>query len=90
MLSRHLLIKNRLGLHARAAVKLVEIAQSFDAVIQLTNDENRQVTADGVIGLLMLNSAQGQYINVSAYGPEAKQALDAICELINSGFDEDK
>ena len=88
--SRHLLIKNRLGLHARAAIKLVEMAQSFDAIITLTNDENKQATADGVMGLLMLDSAQGQYVDVSADGPDAERALTAICDLIEAGFDEDE
>lgn len=73
-----------------APVKLVEMAQSFDAVITLTNEENTQATADGVMGLLMLDSSQGQYVDVSADGVDAEQALNAICELIEAGFDEDE
>jgi phosphocarrier protein NPr len=66
------------------------MAQSFKATITITNDENLQATADGVMGLLMLDSAQGQYVDVSADGPDAVQALNAICELIEAGFDEDE
>lgn len=89
-LSCRILIKNRLGLHARAAIKLVEMAQSFQATITLTNEDETQATADGVMGLLMLDSSQGQYVTVSAKGSDAEQALHSICTLIEAGFDEDE
>ncbi len=50
-LSRQLFIKNRLGLHARAAIKLVELAQSFEATITISNDE-KSATADSVMGAI--------------------------------------
>ena len=87
-ISRELFIRNRLGLHARAAIKLVELAQSFTAVITITNGDN-SATADSVMGLLMLDSAQGQKIMVSANGQDAKPALIAISNLIVAGFDEE-
>ncbi|MCP4957294.1 HPr family phosphocarrier protein [Photobacterium aquimaris] len=87
-ISRELFIRNRLGLHARAAIKLVELAQSFEAVITITNGAN-SATADGVMGLLMLDSAQGQKIMVSAEGQDAQSALIAVANLIEAGFDED-
>ncbi|QUJ67127.1 HPr family phosphocarrier protein [Photobacterium sp. GJ3] len=86
--SRELFIKNRLGLHARAAIKLVELAQSFEAVVTVTND-NKSATADSVMGLLMLESAQGQKVIVSAEGNDASDALEAIASLIENGFDEE-
>ncbi|PSW31636.1 HPr family phosphocarrier protein [Photobacterium phosphoreum] len=85
---RELFIRNRLGLHARAAIKLVELAQSFNAVITITNGDN-SATADSVMGLLMLDSAQGQKIMVSAKGQDAQSALMAVANLIEAGFDED-
>ena len=85
-LSRKVLIQNRLGLHARAAVKLVE--QSFDAVITIDNEEDKTATADSVMGLLMLESAQGQYVTIHATGVQSEQALDAVCHLIEDKFDE--
>ncbi|MCG3729478.1 HPr family phosphocarrier protein [Vibrio cincinnatiensis] len=88
-ISRTVLIQNRLGLHARAAVKLVELAQSFDAVITIQGQEGKQATADSVMGLLMLDSAQGQMITISAQGSQAKPALDAVCHLVEAKFDED-
>ena len=87
-ISRELFIRNRLGLHARAAIKLVELAQSFEAVITITNGTN-SATADSVMGLLMLDSAQGQKIMVSAEGQDAQPALIAVANLIEAGFDED-
>ena len=87
-LSKDVLIRNRLGLHARAAVKLVELAQSFNAQVMLTKDE-QTVTADSVMGILLLDSSQGEQITVSAEGSEAQQAFDAITALIAAGFDEE-
>ncbi|MGF1725786.1 HPr family phosphocarrier protein [Photobacterium nomapromontoriensis] len=86
--SRELFIKNRLGLHARAAIKLVELAQSFESSITISNSE-KSATADSVMGLLMLESAQGQQVHVSAEGADAVHALEAISELIEAGFDEE-
>ncbi|OZT84188.1 HPr family phosphocarrier protein [Vibrio sp. 03_296] len=87
-LSRKVLIQNRLGLHARAAVKLVELAQSFAAEVTIDNEENKTAAADSVMGLLMLESAQGQYVTIHASGEQAEQALDAICHLIEDKFEE--
>jgi phosphocarrier protein NPr len=88
--SRTVLIQNRLGLHARAAVKLVELAQSFDAIFTIKSQEGKEATADSVMGLLMLESAQGQNVTISAEGSQAEQALDAVCHLIEDKFDEDE
>ncbi len=88
--SRTVLIQNRLGLHARAAIKLVELAQSFDAILTIQNQEGKEATADSVMGLLMLESAQGQNVTISSEGSQAEQALDAVCHLIEDKFDEDE
>ncbi|GAD88170.1 HPr family phosphocarrier protein [Vibrio halioticoli] len=87
--SRRLLIINKLGLHARAAVKLVELAQSFDAKVTVSNDGN-SADADSVMALLMLESAQGEYVTVTANGTQAPQALQAVCALIEEKFEEDE
>jgi phosphocarrier protein NPr len=88
-LSKTVLIKNRLGLHARAAIKLVELAQSFDAIVTIRSQEGKEATAEGVMGLLMLESAQGQHVTIIARGKEAAHALEAVCHLIEDRFDED-
>ncbi|EFE96418.1 PTS phosphocarrier protein NPr [Serratia odorifera] len=82
-------IKNKLGMHARPAMKLFELVQSFDAEVLLRNDSGTEAEASSVIALLMLDSAQGRHIEVEASGPEEQQALAAVIELFNSGFDED-
>ncbi|KJY86384.1 MULTISPECIES: HPr family phosphocarrier protein [Vibrio] len=86
--SRTVLIQNRLGLHARAAVKLVELAQSFDAILTIQNHEGKEATADSVMGLLMLESAQGEHVTINAEGNDANPALEAVCQLIEAKFEE--
>ncbi len=87
-ISKKVLIQNRLGLHARAAVKLVELAQSYDSDITVSNQESTEMSADSVMGLIMLESAQGQYVTVTAKGDDAEKALDAVCALIEAKFEE--
>ena len=86
--SRTVLIQNRLRLHARAAVKLVELAQSFDVTLTIQNHEGKEVCADSVMGLLMLESSQGEHVTIIAEGNDAQPALDAICHLIEDKFEE--
>ncbi|MDN3608937.1 HPr family phosphocarrier protein [Vibrio ostreicida] len=85
---RTVLIQNRLGLHARAAVKLVELAQSFDATLTIENHDGKEASADSVMGLLMLESAQGEHVTILAQGSDAQIALDAACHLIEDKFEE--
>ncbi|MGF1752494.1 HPr family phosphocarrier protein [Vibrio makurazakiensis] len=87
-LTKTVLIQNKLGLHARAAVKLVELAQSYDSTVTIVSEEDKRATADSVMGLLMLESAQGQHITIQANGSDAEQALHAVCHLIEDKFDE--
>ncbi|MEX0445863.1 PTS phosphocarrier protein NPr [Xenorhabdus sp. SGI246] len=82
-------IKNRLGMHARPAMKLHDLVQQFQSQVILRNNSNIQAEAHSVIAMLMLDSEQGSYIEVEATGPDEQQALAAIVELFNSGFDEE-
>ncbi len=82
-------IKNRLGMHARPAMKLFDLVQSFDAEVLLRNDSGTEAEASSVIALLMLDSSKGRVIEVEATGPDEDQALAAVIELFNAGFDED-
>lgn len=77
-------IKNRLGMHARPAMKLFELVQSFDAEVLLRNDSGTEAEASSVIGLLMLDSAKGRMIEIEATGPDEVQALAAVIELFNA------
>ncbi|PHM39741.1 sugar transport PTS system phosphocarrier protein HPr [Xenorhabdus mauleonii] len=82
-------IKNRLGMHARPAMKLHDLVQQFQSQVILRNGNNIQAEASSVIAMLMLDSEQGSCIEVEATGVDEQQALAAIVDLFNSGFDED-
>ena len=85
--SASLEIKNRLGLHARAAVLLVKTAEKFDAEISITKD-GQVVNGRSIMGVMMLAAEQGSRIEVATRGPEAAQALAAIRELVDARFNE--
>ncbi|CAH0215052.1 PTS phosphocarrier protein NPr [Erwinia aphidicola] len=82
-------IKNKLGMHARPAMKLFELVQSFDAEVLLRNESGTEAEASSVIALLMLDSAKGGHIEVEASGLQEEEALAAVIDLFNAGFDED-
>lgn len=79
-------ITNKLGMHARPAMKLFELMQGFDAEVLLRNDEGTEAEANSVIALLMLDSAKGRQIEVEATGPQEEEALAAVIALFNSGL----
>lgn len=82
------LITNKLGLHARAAAKLVEAAARFQSTIHVTKD-GESVDARSILGLMMMNARPGTTIDVSADGPDAAEAIHAILALIEAKFGED-
>ncbi|MFM2482968.1 HPr family phosphocarrier protein [Celerinatantimonas sp. YJH-8] len=86
-LEEQLTIKNKLGLHARAAIKLVELAARYNAEVMIITEE-KQASAASVLGLLLLERAQGQQITVRCEGPDAKPALRAVKALVEARFDE--
>lgn len=85
--SKQLLIQNKLGLHARAATKLVQLATRFDASITIEQGD-KSASADSVMALLMLESSMGKHITVHTQGKDAQLALEAIEILIDQKFDE--
>ena len=85
--SRRILIANKLGLHARAATKLAKLAAAFDARV-IIRQGDKEADANSVMGLLLLAGQQGREVEIQTSGPEAKAALEAICELISNRFDE--
>ncbi len=82
-------ITNKLGMHARPAMKLFELVQSYDAEVMLRNEAGTEAEASSVIALLMLDSAKGGQIEIEVTGPQEEQALAAVIALFNAGFDED-
>lgn len=87
--SRTVTIENKLGLHARAATKLAQLSQKFEATVTI-QQADKQANADSVMALLMLASNQGKEVTVSANGKDQEDAVDAICYLISNKFDEDE
>ncbi|GAA5218868.1 HPr family phosphocarrier protein [Corallincola platygyrae] len=86
---KKLLIKNKLGLHARAATKLVTLVNRFDAEV-LIEHQGKSASAASVMGLLMLETCMGQEISVVSEGDEAQEAMNAVEALINDRFDENE
>ncbi|AXW86684.1 MULTISPECIES: PTS phosphocarrier protein NPr [Lonsdalea] len=82
-------VKNRLGMHARPAMKLFELVQNFDAEVILRNESGTQAEASSVIAMLMLDSAKGRRIEIEATGPDENEALAAVVKLFDAGFDEE-
>lgn len=87
-LTRRLKVVNRLGLHARAATRLAQVANSFDAEIEVSHGD-QQASANSVLALLMLQTCQGEEVEVHCSGEQAQQAMDAITTLFSSRFDEE-
>lgn len=82
-------IENKLGLHARAAAKFVQVASKFESEIQV---EKGGVRVDGksIMGVLMLAAAQGTSIVIIATGGDARAAADALSKLVSDKFGEDQ
>ena len=87
-LAKNLEIKNRLGLHARAAAQLVQVASQFDAEISIGKD-GQSVNGKSILGLMMLAAAQGSCVEVTTSGPQAAEAMAAVERLIEEKFHED-
>jgi phosphocarrier protein len=88
-LRRTVEIVNERGLHARASAKFVKLASTFDAEVQVSRDGST-VDARSIMGLMMLAAGIGSTIEISAEGAEAEQAVEALCELVENRFDEER
>jgi len=87
LIDREIEIKNKLGLHARAAAKLVHTSARFKSDIKIRKGDE-EVDGKSILGILLLAAGRGTTIRVSADGPDERDALDAIEALINAKFDE--
>ena len=87
MIERTIEIKNKLGLHARAAAKLVHTASRFKAEIKVRKGDE-EVDGKSILGILLLAAGRGSTIIVKADGADERDALDAVEKLINDKFDE--
>jgi phosphocarrier protein len=86
-LVREVRVVNRAGMHARPAAAFVKTAGRFAADI-LVEKDGLEVNGKSIMGVLMLAAEQGSTLRVSAHGPDAADALDALGSLIGRGFEE--
>ena len=87
MVEKNLVICNKLGLHARAAAKLVQVASEYPCDVMLEKDGDT-IDAKSILGVLALGAAQGMTVGVVCEGDEEEQALAAVTELIENRFGE--
>ena len=87
MTSRTVTVANQLGMHARAAAKFVQLAGQFQSRI-LVSRQARDVDGKSIMGLLLLAAARGTIVIIAADGADEHAAVDALSDLVVSGFGE--
>ncbi|MEI6897501.1 MAG: HPr family phosphocarrier protein [Psychromonas sp.] len=85
LIKQTITIQNKLGLHTRATIKLVELVNDFDAKITISH-HGKLADADSVLGLMVLETCYGQEIEIISTGRQAKQAMQAVTKLIEDKF----
>ena len=88
MIHQQIVIQNKLGLHTRAAAKLVDTAKKFASRIELTF-RDRVVDAKSIMGVITLGAKKDNVIDVVVTGEDETQAVEAISKLVNERFGED-
>ena len=87
MLEQEIVVSNKLGLHARASAKLVQLVQSFKSTVWLVS-KGREINAQSIMGVMMLAAGIGTSLTVRADGPDEAAALAAGVALFERKFDE--
>ena len=91
MIRKTLRIKSELGLHARAAAKLVKLTSQFESDIKLSRlNVEEQVDAKSILVILVMAAAQGTEIEVMIDGKDEEVAMEAVVQLVNNRFGEKK
>jgi phosphocarrier protein HPr len=88
MVTRHVVVVNELGMHARAAAKFVHLATRYHAHVRVGRD-SREMDGKSIMGILLLAAARGTTIAISADGSDEHDAVEALSALVASGFGED-
>jgi phosphocarrier protein HPr len=88
MIEKETEIVNRLGLHARAAAKLVHTAGNFQSKVTVEKDGD-EVDAKSILGVLLLAASQGTKVTIRCNGQDEEQAMQAVTGLIANRFDEE-
>jgi phosphocarrier protein len=81
-------VVNRLGLHARAAARFVHLAARYSSQVRVSRG-SRTVDGKNIMGILLLAAAHGSSIGITAEGPDAEAAVQALAALVESGFGEE-
>ncbi|MCP4075674.1 MAG: HPr family phosphocarrier protein [Gammaproteobacteria bacterium] len=89
MIIQDITIINKLGLHARAASKLVNLCSQFSSSVDLEN-KGHKVNAKSIMGVMMLAASNGSVLKLEVDGEDEAQCIEAINTLFNNRFDEDK
>lgn len=89
MITKDLTVANKLGLHARAAAKLVALASNFASEISLQKG-SRKINGKSIMGVMMLAASQHTIVNVVVTGEDEQQAMMEIEKLFNNFFDEEE
>ena len=87
MLEKEIVVSNKLGLHARASAKLVQLVQGFKSTVWLIS-KGREVNAQSIMGVMMLAAGIGTPLTVRTEGADEQQALEAVVDLFDRKFDE--
>jgi phosphocarrier protein HPr len=87
MLEQDIIVSNRLGLHARASAKLVQLVHGFKSSVTLVSN-GREVNAQSIMGVMMLAAGLGTPLTLRADGPDEATALAAVAALFERKFDE--
>jgi phosphocarrier protein len=87
MFEQEIIVTNKLGLHARASAKLVQLVQGFKSTVWLVS-KGREVNAQSIMGVMMLAAGLGTPLTVRANGPDEAEALSAVVALFARKFDE--
>ena len=87
MREQDIVITNKLGLHARASAKLVQLVQGFTSTVWLVS-KGREVNAQSIMGVMMLAAGLGSPLTVRVDGPDEESALAAVVQLFERKFDE--
>lgn len=87
MIDKRITIRNKLGLHARAAVKFVNMANRFGSSVKIVKD-GQEIDGKSILGILTLAATQGSEVRLQVSGKDEKAALEALAELIDKRFDE--
>ena len=87
MTTRVVTVTNELGLHARAAARFVHLATRFESQIRVGRHA-RIMDGKSIMGILLLAAARGTTLTISADGPDESAAVDALVQLVESGFGE--